>query len=112
MPQSMHRAAWVWSFATGHGSMTCRQSPRRSATGRYGCLSRANSRKPVTLPIRLAVGPFHDGPLPRDPFFLGAAHRGEGSLVVPRHDLDEARPRGRPVREDRRADGALRVADV
>ena len=30
---------------------TCRQSRMRSSTGRYGCLSRLNSMKPVTLPM-------------------------------------------------------------
>src|SRR4029450_4981104 len=113
MPQSMQRAACRWSFGTGHATMTCFQSWSRSATGRYGCLSRVNSRNPVILPIcRLAVRPFHHGLLPRDAFLLGAAHRGQGALVVPRHDLDEPGLHGRPVAEDPLRDRALGVADV
>ena len=39
----------------------------------------------MTLPIPLAVSPFHHGPLPRNPFLAGTAHRDERALVVPRH---------------------------
>ena len=50
MPQSMQRAAWSLSPASGYGRYTSRQSCRRSATARVGGFFRAISRNPVTLP--------------------------------------------------------------
>ncbi len=59
--------------------------------------------------VRLAVRPFHHGPLPGDAFLLGAAHRRQGPLVVPRHDLHETWLHRFPVGQDLLGDRALGV---
>src|SRR5216683_7522937 len=113
MPQSMQRAPCFWSFSVGQGSMTCRQSPSRSSTGRYGCLSRLNSMNPVTLPmccalnyrrwaliIALAVRAGHDGVVHRDARLLRLLDRGEHALVVLGDHLDELVLRPLPVHEE------------
>src|SRR6516225_986561 len=111
-PQSMQRAPWRRRASVAHGSMTWRQSWRRSATGRYGCLPRLNSTKPVTFPTALPVRPFHDRALPRDSLRLGPLHGVEGTLVVARHDLDEAPLSRVPLLEEALGHARPRVTDV
>src|SRR5215510_663373 len=113
MPQSMQRAPCFWSRSAGHGSMTCRQSRTRSSTGRYGCLSRLNSMKPVTLPmLRLAVRARHHRVVHRHARLLRLLDGDEHALVVLGYDLDEALAHPLPVDEEARGYRALGVADV
>src|SRR5262245_33095183 len=113
MPQSMQRAPCFWSRSVGHGSMTCRQSRTRSSTGRYGCLSRLNSMKPVTLPIPgLPVRARHHRVVHRHARLLRLLDGHEHTLVVLGYDLDEALARALPVDEEARGHRALGVANV
>src|SRR4029077_12620290 len=51
-PQSMQRAPWVRTFSSAKSRYTSDQSLIRSRTGRRSGVSRPNSTKPVTLPMR------------------------------------------------------------
>src|SRR5687767_512465 len=111
MPQSMQRAPCSRTSASGAGRYTSFQSRMRSAMGRAGTLARLISMNPATLPI--------GGSDPRDWLCHGVRRdsggrsaREQHSLVLARHDLDEALARRAPLGQDTRAGGTLRVPHV
>src|SRR5579863_8778254 len=104
----MHRAPWTRSSSFGHGNITWRQSRTRSLTGRYGCLARLYSMKPVALPMRR----LHDRLVDRHAGILRLLDRGKHAPIVVGHHLHELRLHALPVCQKPLRDRALGVAHV